>query len=165
MYHKNEVGYYLICVSKQLNASLSKKSVTLLMCSIFGSVIAISSLGGAFTNSPMKMGNRLMSSESVIKATTLSNNHPNVIQFYFDRAQGIIWNMMLEIDFMINGKNSFISNFPEFTSYLNTISLSSLTKCSNPIIYSGAYFAPYVKEYGTTNTFSVTPNNQLTLND
>ncbi len=165
LYYKDEIGYYVICVSKHLHKNSAKKSATLLVTSILGSVMTLSSLGVAFTFLPLKTGNQLMSKESVTKATTLSNNHPNVIQFYFDRAQGVAWNMILQIDFLLNGQDSFIYNFPEFTSYLNTITLSSITKCSNPVIYSGAYYAAYVKEFGKTNTFSTTPNNQLSLND
>ncbi len=94
---------------------------------------------------------------------TFSNNHPNVLQLYFDRATGMAWNMLLIYDYLTNKNNSFIAKYPEFTSYINTVSLSKQTKNSNPVIYAGYNFDPFVMDFGQTNTFSNKPNQDLTV--
>ena len=76
---------------------------------------------------------------------TLSNNHPNSIMLYFDRAQGLMWNNLLYIDYLINKDNSFISENPEFTSFLMTLSQANITNGSNPSIVSGVWYSPWFK--------------------
>ena len=63
---------------------------------------------------------------------TLSENKPNTITLYFDRAYGLFWNQMIMLDYLMTHdenipeqyrpKSSFIEDFPEFTTYVNTLS-------------------------------------------
>ncbi len=166
LYTKNETGYFVFKMRKNMCQVSRAKAITFLTICCATPILAIGISGGVFVlTAPTTTGNNLMSADSVKKATKLSNNHQNVIQLYFDRASGIAWNMILTIDYLMNKETSFIYNFPEFTSYVNSLSPSKLTKVSNPVIYSGTLFAPFVKEWGTTNTFDSRPNKDLTLDD
>lgn len=49
------------------------------------------------------------------------------------------------MDKHLNNENSFVKLFPEFTSYINYLSLSHVTSLSNRIIYSGALSNPLLK--------------------
>ncbi len=108
---------------------------------------------------------KLIPNKNVKKFLTLSNNHPNVIQMYFDRGCGLWWNFVLMCDYYLNGKTSFIYEFPEFTSYINTLNLSNLTVTSNPTIYSGILYSPLVRDGCEQNVFSNLPNSQLNNDD
>ena len=65
--------------------------------------------------------------------------------FYFDRTTATSWNMLLRIEHELNGKNSFISQFPEFVSYTNTLSYSPITVYSVPNLLDGSAFHPIFK--------------------
>lgn len=91
---------------------------------------------------------------NIDKYLTLSNNNHNVMYFNFDRTQVPLWNLILEIDRRINKQNSFIELFPEFTSYTNTIFLAASTVYSNPSIYGGYLFHPFLKNTDEINFVS-----------
>ncbi len=74
--------------------------------------------------------------------------------------------MILELDKLINSEKSFVNMFPEFTSFLNTISLSNVTISSNPSIYSGNSFSLINKDSkGGVNPISNMENINMTQND
>lgn len=83
--------------------------------------------------------------ESIENYFKVSNNNPNTFLFYFDRSQGVLWNLLLVLDKYLNNENSFVKLFPEFNSYVNSLTLSNITSLSNPIIYSGAFSNPLLK--------------------
>ncbi len=128
--------------------------IPIVSISVFGLVYSIANSHNQYTRIP---------DENVTKYLTFSNNHPNVLQLYFDRATGMAWNMLLIYDYLTNGNNSFVVKYPEFTSYISTIALSKQTKNSNPVIYAGYNYDPFVMDYGQTNTFSNKPNKDITV--
>lgn len=97
---------------------------------------------------------------------TLSNNHENTIMFYFDRAQVTLWNSLLEIDYLINKNKSFVSEFPEFTSFLMSISLANVTNGSNPSIPGSYWYQTWMKDYDYQEPYKLpyeAPNSQLLM--
>lgn len=102
---------------------------------------------------------------NIDKYLTLSNNNNNVMYFYFDRTQQFLLNILLKVDEIINKENSFINLFPEFTSYTNTISLSSTTNYSNPSIYGEYLFHPLFKNTDEINYVSGKRYNEMTQNE
>ncbi len=55
---------------------------------------------------------------------------------------------MMKYDEVVNGENSFIKMFPEFTSFFNVLTTACLTVYSNLAIYSGHLYDPYFKNFG-----------------
>ncbi len=108
----------------------------------------------------------LIPNENVAKYLKLSKNKQNVLFLYFDRTQGVTWNLLLLVDEIINKENAFIKLFPEFTSYANVLSNGSLTKISNPAIYSGPMFNIAMKQSISKNV-DIQPktNNKLNENE
>lgn len=80
--------------------------------------------------------------EAIASNLTYSTNNENLIYLYFDRSMGLLWNILLYIDDIINGNNSFIYSFPEFKSYLNCFPNNLVTNLSNLTLWGGLYFSP-----------------------
>lgn len=167
IYAINKEGYFNFVVIQYVNKPMVTWKEVMMRCiACIAPFIFCGSLFLTIVNCVPKMNyNYKFSKESAIKAVTLSNNKPNVIQLYFDRATGVAWNMILKIDELLNNEQSFIHQFPEFTSYISSISLSGITKISNPTIYSGTLFHPLINDIGTTNVFSNLPNSKITVDD
>lgn len=94
---------------------------------------------------------------------TLSNNKPNTVMLYLDRGQGLMWNTLLCVDFILNKNNSFINQFPEFTTFLKSVSLSQVTNGGNPPIASGLYYSVFTKELNIQNAIVSKPLNEMTI--
>lgn len=94
---------------------------------------------------------------------TLSNNKPNTVMLYLDRGQGLMWNTLLAVDLILNKENSFINQFPEFTTFLKSISLSQVTNGGNPPIVGGLYYSVFSKELDIQNQIATIPLNDMTI--
>lgn len=95
---------------------------------------------------------RVVVNEIAIKNNlTFSNNHNNTLFLYFDRSLGSLWNLLLKVDQITNKDNSFISQNPGFTSFLNVLSNSNATNISNMTITGGMWFLPYL--FGNNDSF------------
>lgn len=71
---------------------------------------------------------------------TYSNNHNNIVVFYFDRAYNHLWNQLLYVDYKLNKDNSFIKQFPEFTSFYNVNINGYPTSFSNLSLLGGIWY-------------------------
>ena len=74
--------------------------------------------------------------EALKQAYTLSANKPNTMVLYFDRGVGVLFNLLLAVDYAIfkDDNMAFAQLYPEFTSYVNSLSLSLKTNGSVPSI-------------------------------
>ncbi len=157
--NQTAVSYQTVKLRKNTKVALFS-SLTLLPLTAAG-ITAV-----AYCFSPKMDDTNQIPNAFVTDYLTLSNTHPNTISLYFDRSPGIDWNLLLKVDELVYKDKSFIHQFPEFTSYLNTISLSKLTKISNPVIYAGYLFSPILKEFPYHNFFDPSVvNTNLTLDD
>ena len=106
---------------------------------------------------------------------TLSKDKPNTIILYFDRAYGLFWNQLLMVDYLLAHDSSvpaqarvpyaFIDEFPEFTSYVQTLSQAMVTNASNPMINGSWYFQPDFKQMDLINPFYGQNNKNTTINN
>ena len=104
--------------------------------------------------------NRKIDLESIY---TLSQDKPNTMVLYFDRAYGLIWNQLLLLDYLIvhddsipnesKPEFSFIEKFPEFTTYLQSLSQGMVTNAANPIINGSWYQQPNFKNEDLIDPF------------
>ncbi len=101
-------------------------------------------------------------SKNINKYLEFSNTQPNALVLYFDTTTALYWNLMLMVDDVLNGENSFIQKFPEFTTFYNTLTTACPTVYSNPAIYSGHLYDPYFKNYNVQTKSLV--NNNLNIN-
>lgn len=155
----------ILIYSNRTKKNKASKIIWILIVILFPIITILVTLI-VYGNMPMNSKSHLIPDANVKKYTTLSRNQPNVIWMYFDRANAILWNMLLLVDDILNTNNSFIKLFPEFSSYINTISLSQLTKFSNPGMYSGYSFNPLFKNHWGGVLFNTDKNvNQLSQND
>lgn len=102
------------------------------------------------------------------EAYSLSIDKPNTMVFYFDRCHGAYWNQLLALDYIYFNKyngvidksgTSFAELFPEFTSYINVLSLAAQTNLSNPAINASWYEAPGLKDAKLINPVGQYTNN------
>lgn len=59
----------------------------------------------------------------LINISLYQKKDQNTIVIYFGRLIGNFWNMMLVVDCLENKEESLINKFPEFTSYVNSITI------------------------------------------
>ncbi len=152
----------LVCINFGVTSKKSKITKTLL--TLFP-ITLFATLGIVSTGMTIDSHTNWIKDEAAYKHVQLSNNHQNVIQLYFDRANGLSWNLILLVDQIVNKDKSFINEFPEFVSYLNTVSLSAVTKISNPTIYAGPAYDPFIMQSSKSNVFSDKPNQEINEDD
>ncbi len=85
---------------------------------------------------------------------TISNNNVNTIMYYFDRGQGTLFNSLIYFDYLKYGNESLMVRFPEFTSYLQSVSTTSTTNGTNPSITSSIYYSPITKNLSAINPYT-----------
>lgn len=105
-------------------------------------------------------------------AWTISQNKPNTIVLYFDRAVGLLFNELLAVDYIAfkDQGTSLAQLYPEFTSYVNSVSLSHATNGSIPSIYGSYFNSPIIKNNKNKNSFinllnKNVSNDELTIDE
>lgn len=153
VYTRNENINYSCRVIIQKYDNLWSK----VFCSTIPIILALTSLTPLFIPQSTTR-NVYVNSKIINKFLKLSNTHDNTLMLYFDRAVGMIWNSLLYYDYFKNGDNSFISLFPEFTSYVKSMSQGRQTNTSNPSLVGGAMYSSWMNGYNGISPFDSTNN-------
>ena len=103
--------------------------------------------------------------QDLIDMYTLSEKEPNTMTLYFDRGYGLLYNLLFLVDWVIFKDQSFIEQFPEFTSYGQSMTHSSVTNGSNPSINGSWYFLPELKNTSFYNQELNLNYEKLNMND
>lgn len=103
--------------------------------------------------------NVIINKQSIESNLTYSINKENTIVLYFDRAMGSVWNMVLYQDYLENKESSFIYKYPEFNSYLNTITTGNPTNFSNMFMQGSLWFGPNLLGSNLINPVTSKPYN------
>lgn len=106
-----------------------------------------------------------VNSQDVNNFLSLSNNHENTLMLYFDRAQGMLWNSLLWYDNYLYKDESFMSMFPEFTSFVKTFSQGRVTSTSNPSLVSGALYSSWMNNISEKSLYSSINYNNMNMID
>ena len=154
------IGYKLIWKNKS-ETTATKRNWT-------KAYLIISPLALAALVLPLVLVNNIpviVNASSIKQNLIYSKNKNNFLFLYFDRAQGFLWNSLLEIDKQINESNSFENKFPEFTAYLNTLTSAVPTNLSNPTITGGVWYSPGFLGKNIYNPVGEFNSDTLTQND
>lgn len=131
-----------------------------LFATIGSAAIIPAVLFGSSSHNPARVPTR---TTQLNELYTLSENHPNTLVMYFDRTKGLIFNELLEMDYLINKNKSFIAEFPQFTSYVQSISQGSVTNFANPMINGSWYMQPEFKNLDIKNPFYGDNNGSINM--
>lgn len=132
---------------------------------IIESAIIVNNSYIEYNNSSGKFKNKYWNINNSKNFMTLSNNNVNTIMYYFDRGQGILFNSLIYYDYLLNGNKSLMKMFPEFTSYIQSVSTSSTTNGTNPSIISSIFYSPLTKNLNVLNPYTNEKYNMEQIKD
>ena len=165
---KNEEVSTQVTQIKQIQRKIKiNKNVWISLLTFFGvgvGLIIPSVLIASSIYDPSKVPNRY---KDLTEMYTISENKPNTITLYFDRGYGLFFNELLVVDYLMfkDSNSSFIQMFPEFTSYINTISQATITNMSNPMINGSWYMQPNYKSFNVNDPFYNKNYKNMSMND
>lgn len=146
MYYQDEQKLERLLFKKNQNNKIS--ALTIVTPILLTAMVATPVLCSKINNNSI-----FINENKINNFLKLSNTNDNTLMLYFDRAEGMIWNSLLWYDYEIYKDKSFVSLFPEFTTYLKSISQGRQTSTSNPSLIAGHLYSSWMISENEENPY------------